>query len=70
MPTPNSDGGTDSSSAPNTRAEFEAILSEVLRGAYLNDVEIGFGVDLRHADEVPDYEVQITPIRKPESRDD
>lgn len=69
VPTPSSDPSTGPPDAPRTRAEFETMLSDVLRGAYLNDVDIGFGVDLRHTDEVPDYEVQITPIRKPQFRD-
>ena len=54
---------------PRTRDEFEAMLSEVLRGAYLNGVEIGFGADLQHPDrDVPDWEVQITPLKNPPSR--
>ena len=51
---------------PETRAEFESDLGDLVRAAYANDAVISNeGYTLRHDDaDIPDWEVVLTEVQK------
>jgi hypothetical protein len=65
MSLPSQNDPDDSRDGPATRAELEAALDDVLTAAWLNEVEIDAGLDVRHPEtDVPDWSVEIVRLRK------
>jgi hypothetical protein len=50
---------------PETSAELEAMLQELLRLAFRNGVSVTGGYGVRNGPESPDWDVHITQVEKP-----
>lgn len=65
MPFPGQNDPDSNRDGPATRAELEAALDDTLTAAWLNEVEIDAGLDVRHPDtDVPDWSVEIIRLQK------
>ncbi len=52
---------------PQTSQEFRRQLRRLLRTAFENDVDVEGAFNCRNGPSMPDYEVLITEIEKPDS---